>query len=83
MEKRRGEGMDGREGERGDGTRGEGWMKKERGEGREERKLSTQIHSDAIPSPREVFAREVTVCIIYVQRNVRTCLMHPSIRPTF
>lgn len=84
MERRRGEGRDGREGERGAGTRGEGGRKRERGRGeREERKLSTQIHSDAIPSPREVFAREITVCIIYVQRDVRTCLTHPSIRPTF
>lgn len=89
-----GEGREGREGgERGrmgerarggDGTRWEGGRKRERERsGREERKLSTQIHSDAIPSPREVFAREVTVCIIYVQRDMRTCLTHPSIRPTF
>lgn len=77
----RGEGW---EGGRGNGTRGEGGRKRDRERGgREKRKLSTQIHSDAIPSPREVFAREVTVCIIYVQRDVRTCLTHPSIRPTF
>lgn len=78
----RGEGW--KRGERGNGTRGEGGRKRDRERGgREKRKLSTQIHSDAIPSPREVFAREVTVCIIYVQRDVRTCLTHPSIRPTF